>query len=269
MSSAEYLGQGDQFLDQENVSPLDVQLRQLRHSKVGQQYEVSGEIADTLITQILESGKNAHEVFYEFRKKAPTKLEIILGDPTENERMQGSKMQRTRTATPHLRLVSTSDADVVTEDERINRTVIQSHGFERIRLYMTTIKKMMQRMLGKEDGFVDYRVFRDTFTETMSEKMKAYDELVKLWKSVLSSQTEERTYEAIDAEMKSRIGENKMLLTMWEAEMARQDGKPMLGQLTHDDFTYDLEEKIALLAEALEAKNDARQTSAEDVSILV
>lgn len=269
MSSAEHLRQEGQIFDQKMPTQLDAQLTMMRQTKVGHQLEASEMIADTLVSRIADNRGNAHDVLYEFRTKAPTKLEVVLGDPTENARMKAAGVNRTSTMSPHLHVVSPLDANVVTEKERKERMVIQSHAFERMRVYMTTIKRMMQSLVGKEAGFEGYKTFRDEFMEGMSAKMKAHDELVKAWNTTVRSQDKGRTYASIDAEMTRKIADNEELSRIWEAEKRRQNGKPSLGHMTHDDFSYELENEIAALAEALESKRSAKQAADTDTSMQV
>lgn len=213
---------------------------------IGKEIEVGAEIARTLLAEIDGNRASVTHVLYKFRTLAPTKLEVVVGDPKEIAEEDATPLLHTPTEHPGISIVSEAHLPVG-ETERNERKVIQSDPFERILVLTSMTKILLQDIYGKKNGYEKYRSTRDGLMDTMRQRMKLHDELISVWVQVKSGG--KKTHNAINLEMQEKLKDDMKLLALWDSEFVRQNGAPDLKSKTYDDFTYEIESEIANLVE--------------------
>lgn len=221
---------------------------------VGREIEVGTEIAQKLLTEIDGNRANVADVLYKFRTLAPTKLEVVVGDPKEIAEEEAAPLLHTPTDHPGISIVSEVHLPVG-EAERNERKVIQSDPFERILVLTSMMKILLQDIYGREEGYKKYKGTRNGLIDSMRQKMKLHDELISVWVQVKGG-GKKKSYEAINQEMQEKLQDDKTLLALWNAEFVRQNGAPDLRSKTYDDFTYEIENDVA---ELVELRNQSMQ----------
>lgn len=145
--------------------------------------------------------------------------------PTNLESVLGdmrreSQPKRTSTSSPNMHLITE-----FTGFDPEHR-VITSHPHQRISIYMAVVKKLRKLIEGDAFKYENHRDFRDGFVRDMESELFQNDQEIK-------------SVEALTRKS-DRLAETKKF--------------PM--RLTHEHFTYRLEDKIASMAEELAAKTE-------------